>query len=130
MIKLCEEAIEELAPDEPFVFNPVMGTGSTDMGDLCSVMPVLHPYAGGSVGTSHGSDYEISDPERACVLCAKWQLMMLSLLLENSAERAKKIVKNYKPPFASIEDYLAFIDSLSQSGDRIVYNEDGTATIK
>src|SRR5207249_2526697 len=36
-------------------------TGSTDMGDLSMVMPVLHPYVGGARGTGHGADYEIVD---------------------------------------------------------------------
>src|SRR5213083_1186787 len=30
-------------------------TGSTDMGDLSMVMPVLHPYVGGARGTGHGA---------------------------------------------------------------------------
>src|SRR5439155_1371987 len=33
-------------------------TGSTDMGDLSQVIPVLHPYMGGARGTGHGADYE------------------------------------------------------------------------
>src|SRR6185369_11493874 len=37
-------------------------TGSTDMGDLGQVMPIIHPYVGGAKGTPHGADYEIVDP--------------------------------------------------------------------
>src|SRR5438445_5248169 len=40
-------------------------TGSTDMGDLSMVMPVLHPYVGGARGTGHGADYEIVDKSLA-----------------------------------------------------------------
>src|SRR5687767_8140119 len=36
-------------------------TGSTDMGDLSMVMPVLHPYIGGATGSGHGADYKIVD---------------------------------------------------------------------
>src|SRR5881409_3771898 len=32
-------------------------TGSTDMGDLSQVMPILHPYVGGATGTGHGADF-------------------------------------------------------------------------
>src|SRR5690242_7413192 len=32
-------------------------TGSTDMGDLSQVMPILHPYIGGAKGTGHGADW-------------------------------------------------------------------------
>lgn len=71
-------------------YNSGIGTRSTDMGDLSSIMPVIHPYAGGVRGKVHGNDYEIYDPEAACVTNAKWQIAMMKLLLENGTERAKK----------------------------------------
>src|SRR3989475_3772666 len=46
-------------------------TGSTDMGDLSMVMPVLHPYVGGARGTGHGADYEIVDKPLAYLVPAK-----------------------------------------------------------
>ncbi|MBE6911076.1 MAG: amidohydrolase [Ruminococcaceae bacterium] len=130
MIALASDAAALVIPEENFTANNSIGSGSTDMGDLSSIMPVIHPYAGGAVGKSHGNDYQIADPERACVKNAKWQVAMLKLLLENGGERAKKIIAEYEPPFASKEEYLAFLDSLNNSGDRITYNEDGTANIK
>jgi hypothetical protein len=93
-------------------------------------MPVMHPYAPGAQGTSHGSDYEVADPEAACIKNAKWQLAMIRVLLGNNAERARKIVADYRPLFASKEEYFAYVDSLTSEGERIVYNEDGTALIK
>ncbi len=130
LMDVAKDAYAVIAPDEEFSLNYNMGTGSTDMGDLCCIMPVVHPYAAGARGKGHGNDYEIYDPEAACVKCAKWQLAMLSLLLCDGAARAKKIVAEYKPLFASKEEYFAFIDALSASGDRIVYNEDGTAVLR
>ena len=79
------------------------------MGDLSCIMPVVHPYAGGSIGTSHGKDYYINDPEKACVKNAKWQLTMLNLLLCDGAKRAKEIISNFKPIFASKNEYLSYI---------------------
>ncbi|MBQ6845878.1 MAG: amidohydrolase [Oscillospiraceae bacterium] len=130
MIALASDAAALVIPEENFTANNSIGSGSTDMGDLSSIMPVIHPYAGGAIGKSHGNDYQIADPDRACVKNAKWQVAMLKLLLENGGERAKKIIAEYEPPFASNEEYLAFLDSLNNSGDRITYNEDGTANIK
>ena len=86
-------------------------------------MPVIHPYSGGAKGTSHGNDYYIADPEAACVACAKLQLEMLSLLLSDGAERAKKIVEEFEPQFESGRAYLDYIDSLNCTGDRIEYGE-------
>ena len=32
-------------------------TGSTDMGDLSQIMPVIHPYVAAATGNAHGADY-------------------------------------------------------------------------
>lgn len=130
MCLLSKEAIEELIPDINYEIEMEFSTGSTDMGDLSSIMPVVHPYAGGSFGRSHGSDYQIENPELACVMSAKWQVLMVKKLLENGAERAKTILRDFKPLFPSAKAFLDYQDSINTSGDRIIYNDDGTATIK
>ena len=130
MMNVAKEAYEIIEPDAVFEMSDVMGTGSTDMGDLSCIMPVVHPYSAGARGKGHGNDYEIYDAEAACVKCAKWQLAMVAILLENGAERAKKIVADFKPLFNSKEDYLDFVDALNANGDRIIYNDDGTATLR
>lgn len=122
MRKVFREAVGYALPDEEVVETDAFSSGSTDMGDLSQIMPVIHPYAGGAVGTSHGSDYYIEDPIKACVGSAKVQLAMLYLLLCDNASRAKKIKAEYKPAFDSAKDYLAYIDSLNSSGERIEYD--------
>ena len=52
------------------------------MGDIASLMPAIHPNCNGASGTSHGSNYQITDPETACVDSAKMQLQALVLLLQ------------------------------------------------
>ena len=130
MIDIADEAMALALPEVEFHRNDkYFSTGSTDMGDLSSFMPVVHPYAGGACGNAHGNDYRICDPEAACVGSAKWQLAMLLLLLGNSAERAKKIVEDFEPTFPSAEAFLAYQDSLNRSGERITYREDGSAEV-
>ena len=109
--------------EQEFHMGSGISTGSTDMGDLSCIMPVVHPYCPGARGAGHGNDYEVYDPDAACVRCAKWQLGMLKLLLENSAERAKKVLAEFKPQFASKEEFLAYKDSLDDCGDRINYTD-------
>lgn len=123
MREVAAEAAKLLENVPVYVGNDI-STGSTDMGDLGCVMPVVHPYVPGATGTSHGADYQIANPELACVGSAKWQLGMLYLLLKDNAQRAKSILENFKPLFASKEDYLAYMDSLTCQGDRITYAED------
>lgn len=130
MIDVATEAAKMMIPYQDFERDYQMGSGSTDMGDLSAVMPVVHPYSGGRVGTGHGADNYTVDPVASCVDGAKWQLGMLYLLTQNGGERAFEIKKNYKAPFASIPEYLNFMDTLDDSGDRIEYKEDGTATVR
>lgn len=129
MMKLAKEAADLIVPHQECAFTDIVSSGSTDMGDLSGIMPVVHLYSAGTKGQSHGSDYEVFDAESACVDSAKWQLALLQLLLENGAGRAKQIIADYKPEFASKQEYLSFIDSLNCCGDRITYTE-GAASVK
>ena len=123
LMNIVKESYEALVPGSVYPVSPnQITTGSTDMGDLSCIMPVVHPYIGGATGTDHGCDYQISDPELACVTNAKLHLMILKKLLENDATEAKRVIAEAKPPFASKEDYLAYIDGLNRCGDRIIYD--------
>ena len=124
MIDIAARAAKIAIPDTDFPIEEKFSTGSTDMGDLSGIMPVVHPYSAGSKGTSHGSDYYIVDPEAACVTTAKWQVEMLTLLLGDGAKEAYRIIKEFTPRFGSIKEFLDYQDSLSASGDRILYTED------
>lgn len=130
MIELAKDAAALTIPEESFPVYDTIGSGSTDMAELCRLIPVVHPYAGGVSGRGHGDDYQIADPERACVKSAKMQLGMLYLLLKDDAQRAKKIIAEFKPEFKSKDEYFAYVDEFFSEGDRITYHEDGTATVR
>ncbi len=129
MMQIVSEAAALAVPEYEFKTYDHISSGSTDMGDLSCIMPTVHPYAAGAVGKSHGNNYEIKDPMAACVASAKMQLGMLLILLSDSAKRAKKIMDEFKPRFASKEEYLAFVDSLNKSGDRIDYSNGNKVTL-
>ena len=129
MMEACVDAVHAILPDHQLADFP-FGSGSTDMGDLSCIMPVVHPHVAGSAGIGHGNNYQIADPEMACVGSAKWQLALAKLLLENGAARAKQIIADFKPPFASAKEYLDYMDTLNCDGNRVEYREDGTATAK
>jgi len=114
-----------LLPEINFTATDYFSSGSTDMGDLCCVMPIIHPYAAGATGTSHGADYYIANPMLACVGSAKWQVCMLHTLLKDGGVRAKKIVEEFEPMFKTKAEFFDYIDSLTYSGDRIIYKDDG-----
>lgn len=130
MMLLARDAIELSLPGTPYAFlEENFSKGSTDMGDLSCIMPVVHPYAAGCSGSDHGSDYYITNPYTACVDSARWQLCMLKLLLENGAKRAKDIIKSFKPLFASKEEYLEYVDSINCNGNRIEYGNNKATII-
>ena len=130
MIEVARDGLALALPEEEFIYLDRYNTGSTDMGDMSAILPTIHPHGPGARGRGHGNNYEICDPEAACVKSAKWQLGMLYTVLGDGAERGKKIVNEFKPPFSSKEEFLAYQDSLCCSGDRIIYREDGNADVR
>ena len=46
-------------------------TGSTDMGDVSQIMPVIHPYVVAATGRGHGEDYVVQDYNLAVLTGAK-----------------------------------------------------------
>ena len=127
---VAKEAAALSVPSYRFKWDEGYSAGSTDMGDLSCIMPTVQPFSPGSKGTGHGMDYYIVDPVGACVDNAKFQLTILTLLLSDGAERARGIIERYKPQFESKEAFLSYIDFMCDSGDRIEYKDDGTASVR
>ncbi len=130
LIKLTEKAAKLAIPEYEFTVTDKLVSGSTDMGDLSCIMPIVHPYAGGTCGKAHGNDYEIKDPVACCVGSAKLQMGLLYLLLTDEAKEAKRVIAEFKPQFNSKEEYLSFVDKLNSSGDRIEYTDENKAIIR
>lgn len=128
-IELMKEAMEQVL--EKVAYDPAAwGGGSTDMGDVSTVMPALHPYVAGATGTSHGNDYYIEDPELACVKSAQVQLVFLAMALGGGAARAKSIIANYKPVYSSIAEYLECTGKLNLDIQAVTYGEDRKVTLQ
>jgi metal-dependent amidase/aminoacylase/carboxypeptidase family protein len=81
-------------------------TGSTDMGDLSQVMPILHPYIGGARGTGHGADFAIVDKPLAYLGPAKALAAMVVDLMWDRAAVAREVMAKAKPPMTRAS-YLA-----------------------
>jgi amidohydrolase len=81
-------------------------TGSTDMGDVGHVMPTIHPYAGGAIGTGHGDDYLIRDWDNAVLNAAKAMALTVVDLLADGAVGANEVKAKHQARM-SIKEYLA-----------------------
>jgi amidohydrolase len=87
-------------------------TGSTDVGDMSLIMPIVHPYAGGAVGTGHGADYKIVDYDNAVINAAKAMACTTIDLLADGAAEARRVKADYTPRF-STPAYLDFVRKLA-----------------
>jgi len=88
-------------------------TGSTDVGDLSMLMPVVHPRSGGTVGAPHSRDYYVRDHVLAAVNPAKSMALLAIDLLYDGAQGAKAVLRD-APPKLTKDGYL----ELRRSFDR------------
>ena len=84
--------------------------GSTDVGDVQHLQPVLTFNTGGKVSGLHSVDFDIVDEELAYVVTAKIFALSAYRLLRDGAVKAKEIVANYQPIFTK-EEYIKYMDS-------------------
>ncbi|MEC9445460.1 MAG: amidohydrolase [Chloroflexota bacterium] len=82
--------------------------GSTDMGDISHLMPVIHPYVGGATGLGHGATYMIEDYELAVIKGAKALAYTAIDLLADNASHGNTIAGGQRPDM-SIPEYLKFM---------------------
>src|SRR5262247_790656 len=106
MAKLFETAARSLVGDEHYRNIPHR-SGSTDMGDLSKIMPILHPYMGGASGAGHSAEFRIVDRELGYVLPAKALASMAIDLLADGGAGAREVLQTAKPPMTRA-GYLAF----------------------
>ncbi len=87
-------------------------TGSTDMGDVSHLMPVIHPYVGGATGLGHGADYVVQDYQLAVITAAKSMAATVIDLLADGATEARQVIANHRPEMTSRE-YVKFMRSMA-----------------
>lgn len=85
---------------------------STDVGEIASYRPVSYSNFGGAVGAPHMADFDVADPEFAYVEPAKAIAMTVIDLLADGGKELNRIKDQYRPVFATREDYIKFYDEL------------------
>lgn len=84
--------------------------GSTDVGDVQHLMPVITFNTGGALGGLHQVNFEITDEEEAYILTAKIFALSTYRLLQNGAAVGKRIKESYTPKFSTKEEYVDFLN--------------------
>ena len=95
MAELFKNNVTSLIASDQFVQSGHR-TGSTDIGDICHIMPAMQPYIGGAEGSGHSVDWRIVDPDMAYVTPAKVLAMTTVDLLYDNAQKAKEILDKNK----------------------------------
>ncbi len=126
---VVKEAMRQVAGPDSVGLKEGWSTGSTDMGDVSSIMPAVHPYVGGAIGNGHGSDFFIENREMACVQPAKCLVVAADLLLREEGKRAREVMAAGAPLFSSKEEYLQALDKVTMKKQAVRYQEDGTVIL-
>lgn len=106
--EVMENVAAELIGKENLVFGEEI-TGSTDIGDLSMLIPVIQPSIGGFCGTLHSPEFEITDRETAYLTSAKLLACTAAELLYNNAEKARLVKENFKGQMTK-EQYIKYLN--------------------
>lgn len=80
-------------------------TGSSDVGDVSSILPTIQASIGGVKGDFHSETYEMVDRDIAYLGAAKVLTLSIIDLLYDDASLAKKVVEEFEPLYTK-EEYL------------------------
>lgn len=109
--KICEANADAIFGKEHVDTNPPFNAGSTDVGDICNLMPCIHPHVGCVHGALHSAEFELFQKQAAYIKTTKVMAMTVIDLLYDDAKGLEDILKDYKPRMTK-EQYLAYMDSL------------------
>ena len=109
--KICEANADAIFGKEHVDTNPPFNAGSTDVGDICNLMPCIHPRVGCVHGALHSAEFELFQKQAAYIKTTKVMAMTVIDLLYDDAQGLEDILKDYKPRMTK-EQYLAYMDSL------------------
>ncbi len=103
--ELMYENLKELVGDGAAYTCAGFGGGSSDQGDISSMIPSIQSYFAGATGGLHQDTYCMVDRKNAILNAAKAMLMLTVDLLYDGAAKGKEIKANFKPVMTK-EEYL------------------------
>ena len=95
-----------------FVTEGEHAAGSTDMGDVSHLMPVVHPWVGCVSGVLHGANYRLTDEKTAFTKTPQVLASTIVDLLWDDAAEAERICVAHKPELTKAE-YLEYMRSFA-----------------
>ncbi|MBQ7339649.1 MAG: amidohydrolase [Clostridia bacterium] len=125
LVDALEDAFKVVAGEKGYRRDNVWKGSCTDMGDVSTIIPSVHGYVGGLKGKLHGKDYVVEKPLNSCLDSALCQLVLTFDLLGNGAERARKIIKEFKPVYPTIKEYIQTKESVNRVIDAVKIIDNG-----
>ena len=95
-----------------FVTEGEHAAGSTDMGDVSHLMPVVHPWVGCVSGVLHGANYRLTDEKTTFTKTPQVLAGTIVDLLWDDAAEAERICAAHKPELTKAE-YLEYMRSFA-----------------
>jgi len=114
LVDVIHQNAESIVGDHNIVDNGHFD-GSSDMGDLTSIMPGTIIEVGGIKGSPHTKEFHIVNEQAAYIKPSKLLAMTAVDLLINSSNRAQNIIDSYNPDLSKSE-YMKLIDSFFKNG--------------
>ena len=108
------DIVHYLQPDAAYDDNGNFAAGSTDMGDVATVIPAVHGYVPGAGGQGHGIDYNIADEYSAYVVNAQLEALTAIELLYGDGAKGKAIAA-HKANLMPMEEYKATVKKINQT---------------
>lgn len=122
---VCNDALNALFVKNAKIADPKVAikdkghfNASTDMGDVSHLMPVIHPFIGGTTGLLHTKEFCVVDFAAAALLPAKTFAMMIIDLLADDGREAKDILAAHKPILTK-EEYVKKLDGYFSKGGNL-----------
>ena len=101
------EIARGILPEDAICYG-VDSVGSSDVGDLSCLMPVIQPTMGGFIGSLHSPGFHPVDTLTSCLLGGQLLSSLTYSLLADDGARAKKIIKESRA-LMTRQEYIRYL---------------------
>lgn len=101
-------------PEFKTLYDKVDMPGSSDIGDLSYIMPVIQPTIGGFEGEAHAVNFLETDPVTSNSLAIKLVVDTVIDVLAEGSKEGKRVKKNFIAKLSK-KDYLDYLDMQEKS---------------
>lgn len=84
--------------------------GSTDMGDMSQLMPVIQPTMGGFIGGLHSAEFRVLDEWQSALKGGELLAELTYQLLVDNASKAKKVIEQFNMKMTK-DQYFSYMNS-------------------